>query len=484
LERAARLAPKCFELKAPMAHSTKTQFVHSFLLLAWVTILLLELTIPVQSQGCLPPLVTPGYMNPINVTWGSWRPAIGDVTVKIDSYFSEFTGDATFRIEDGQRMWNSQLTCAAVTFTNFQDVLFMTEDLLSPAPFGEVHWEVDTPSHSFNAEVIGHIGFGARVEGATIKVRPNLVFSNPVYFNYLGSHEIGHTFNLNDCLSDTTPKCTSPGLSIMGGHTNTSFDAQGPTACDFAAVANIYCPSSPTPTPTPTPAQTEDDCQNAAWYWNFAGGYCQQDVWCTLEPLICDLGSWSSWRCQCVPSSPVIVDLLGNGFALTSETGGVPFDLNSDGSKEQMAWTALGSDDGWLVLDRNNNGLIDNGSELFGNFSPQPEPPLGKERNGFFALREYDKVSNGGNDDGLITREDAVFGELRLWQDVNHNGISEAGELRPMHSANVATLELGYKPSKYIDKYGNEFRYRAKVKDTKGAQVGRWMWDVFLVSVP
>jgi hypothetical protein len=203
----------------------------------------------------------------------------------------------------------------------------------------------------------------------------------------------------------------------------------------------------------------------------------------TLEPLICDLGSWSSWRCECVPSSPVVVDLVGNGFALTSETAGVSFDLNSDGSKEHLAWTALGSDDAWLVLDRNSNGLIDNGSELFGNFAPQPEPPLGKERNGFLALAEYDKVSNGGNSDGLITKADAIFSGLRLWQDVNHNGISEAGELLPMQSAHIATLELRYKTSKYTDHYGNEFRYRAKVNDTKGAQVGRWMWDVFLVSV-
>jgi hypothetical protein len=178
------------------------------------------------------------------------------------------------------------------------------------------------------------------------------------------------------------------------------------------------------------------------------------------------------------------VDLFGNGFALTSQTKGVSFDLNSDGSNEQVAWIDLASDDAWLVLDRNSNGLIDNGSELFGNFAPQPEPPLGKERNGFLALAEYDKISNGGNSDGLITEADAIFSGLRLWQDSNHNGISETEELLSMQSANVATLELGYKTSKNTDRYGNEFRYRAKIRDTKGAQIGRWMWDVFLVSVP
>lgn len=152
---------------------------------------LLEITVPVQSQGCGPPLVTPGYMNPITITQGSWRPAIGNVAVKIDANFATFTPDASFLIEEGQRKWNSPLTCAAVSFTNFQDVDFTSQDLLSPAPFGEVHWEVDTPSNGFGAETISHIGFGGRVEAATIKVTPNLVVGNSMYFNYLGSHEIG-----------------------------------------------------------------------------------------------------------------------------------------------------------------------------------------------------------------------------------------------------------------------------------------------------
>ena len=117
----------------------------------------------------------------------------------------------------------------------------------------------------------------------------------------------------------------------------------------------------------------------------------------------------------------------------------------------------------------------------FANFTSQPEPPAGQEKNGFLALAEYDKVSNGGNGDGAITEADAIFSSLRLWRDVNHNGISEAGEVSPLLSTQLATLELGYKTSKYTDQYGNQFRYRAKVKDTSGAQVGRWMWDVFLV---
>lgn len=204
--------------------------------------------------------------------------------------------------------------------------------------------------------------------------------------------------------------------------------------------------------------------------------YCHNIDQCSALGTTCNIETGCCWP----PPSPILIDLDGNGFALTSAQTGVMYDIGATGHTIKISWTAAGSDDAWLALDRNANGRIDNGAELFGNVTPQPDKP--GEKNGFKALAVYDKRAEGGNDDGWIDSKDAIFPKLLLWRDTNHNGVSEPEELFTLSQLGVSAISVDYKESKWTDLYGNQFRYRSKViRGQSGGGAEKWAYDVFLM---
>jgi hypothetical protein len=199
----------------------------------------------------------------------------------------------------------------------------------------------------------------------------------------------------------------------------------------------------------------------------------------------CDYRQFCVDGCHCEYASPIIIDTTGEGFHLTSAQDGVVFDIAGDGKPVQIAWTAAASRNAFLALDRNRNGTIDNGKELFGNFTAQPNS---SDRNGFLALAEFDKPENGGNGDGIIDNRDGVFPHLLLWIDENHDGISQPKELHSLPELGVYSISLRFRDDKhFFDEYGNWFHYQAALNpDPQDGESkdGRRIFDVSFMTVP
>ncbi len=132
-------------------------------------------------------------------------------------------------------------------------------------------------------------------------------------------------------------------------------------------------------------------------------------------------------------NDPLAFDLDGDGIEVVSNNNGVMFDHNNNAVKTKTAW--LSGDDAWLVLDKNNNGVIDNGAELFGNNTTLSNGQ--KAKDGIKALADLDS-----NQDGIIDNKDTKFNDLKLWQDTNQDGISQAAELSTLSELGIQSINL------------------------------------------
>lgn len=170
---------------------------------------------------------------------------------------------------------------------------------------------------------------------------------------------------------------------------------------------------------------------------------------------------------------PVIVDLDGDGVETTSRSGSTFFDHNADGFAERTGW--VGADDGLLARDRDGNGRIDTGRELFGNHTLRPS---GLEAaNGYQALADLDT-----NGDGKVDANDPGFSGLLIWRDQNGDGVSTSAELRTLASVSIRSLATSFTETTSVDGLGNAHRQISTYTRTDGSQ--RATADVWFASTP
>jgi hypothetical protein len=154
-------------------------------------------------------------------------------------------------------------------------------------------------------------------------------------------------------------------------------------------------------------------------------------------------------------ADPLVIDLAGDGFNFTSVSDGIVFPIRIDMTRERIAWTAPGSDDGFLAMDKQRGGIVNSVYNLIAGV---------RHVNGFAELnsleREIDGTPISREPDGILDEHDEAFSRLIVWIDANHNGTSDGDELRSLKSAGIISLYMGYERIDQRDQHGNVLRFR------------------------
>jgi hypothetical protein len=326
--------------------------------------------------------------------------------------------------------------------------------------FGDITFYVDyEPGRSYGSNPNG-CAVTSVVTGSTssgIVGGQIIIWEQDSYGNPCGDpqarleHEMGHMFGLLDTYDSA---CAN---AVMYGYTSS-------TSVSFADACTAIDPLWDTPQEIARDSACVSECR----------GTCYQGRCDSSECFQYPDGSYSS-NCY----SPILIGIGGHGYHITSAAQGVQFDLNSDGQPESLSWPRDG-DNAFLCLDRNHDGKIDKGRELFGNYTLLSDGSMA--HNGFAALAEYDHAELGGNQNGWIDRGDAIWPSLLLWEDANHDGISQPSELVTLDAAGVVRIDVRYRLSKRVDEFGNAFRYKGNcVVLRNGKEHDRNIYDVFFV---
>jgi hypothetical protein len=177
------------------------------------------------------------------------------------------------------------------------------------------------------------------------------------------------------------------------------------------------------------------------------------------------------------PPSPIVIDAFGEGFHLTDAAKGVDFRERAQDPLVQMSWTDPAYHNAWLVRPNPDGSVTSLAANMFGNLSPQPPSP---DKNGYRALAYWAEQAGCGTLDHLDAANcPLVWAALRLWTDTNQDGIVQREELHTLDSLGVKRISLEYRESRWVDQYGNQFRYVAGIQDEAGAKDNR-CYDVFL----
>ncbi|MEX2961551.1 hypothetical protein [Microbulbifer sp. TYP-18] len=142
----------------------------------------------------------------------------------------------------------------------------------------------------------------------------------------------------------------------------------------------------------------------------------------------------------CTYTDPIVIDLGADGIEFAAPGKGVRFDISANGRPAHIQWVMAGGNEAFVVLDRNDNGIVDDGSELFGNATELHDGSGTLAANGFLAMAQYDSPLLGGNDDGMLSEADVIWSDLKLWLDKNADGVSDVDEIMSLAESGVESL--------------------------------------------